>query len=83
MTRKASQARATRWLSLGRNRAWIARRSSLTDLSENWIREIKNPDGKIALWPPSHLETVSRFPPDVQDRMLERWGHTWRWNVPR
>jgi len=68
--------------SLGRDRVWIARRSSLTDLSENWIREIKNPDGKIALWPPSHLEAISRFPQEVQDRMLERWGNTWRWNVP-
>lgn len=68
--------------SLGRNRAWIARRSSLTELSAAWIEEIKNSESKIALWPPSHLELIARFPPDVQDRMLERWGHAWRWNVP-
>jgi len=68
--------------SLGRTRAWIARRSSLTELSQVWIAEIKNPESKIALWPPSHLELIARFPMDVQDRMLERWGHSWRWNVP-
>lgn len=68
--------------SLGRPRAWIARRSSLMDLSEAWIREIRDKESKIALWPPSHLESISRFPKEVQDRMLERWGETWRWSIP-
>ena len=68
--------------SLGRSRAWIARRSSLTGLSEHWVREIKNPASKLALWPPAHLELIARFPPEVQDRMLERWGNAWHWNNP-
>lgn len=40
----------------------LARRSSLTELSEVWIAEIKNPESKIVLWPPSHLELIARFP---------------------
>ena len=68
--------------SLGRSRAWVARRSSLTELSECWLVEAKNPESKISEWPPSHLETIARFPQDVQDRMLEHWSETWGSNIP-
>ena len=68
--------------SLGRHRSWIARRSSLTDLSERWIQELKTPESKISPWPPAHLEIIARFPPEVQDRMLDRWGNAWRWSSP-
>jgi ParB/RepB/Spo0J family partition protein len=68
--------------SLGRSRAWVARRASLTELSEAWLIQVRNPDTKISTWPPSHLEVISRFPADVQDRMLEEWGGQWHWQVP-
>jgi len=68
--------------SLGRSRAWVARRASLTELSERWLTEAKNPETKISGWPPSHLEVISRFPAEVQDRMLDQLGRDWRWNVP-
>lgn len=68
--------------SLGRTRAWVARRASLTDLSEKWLAELAHPESKIAAWPPSHLELISRFPLEVQDRMLEEWASQWRWNMP-
>lgn len=64
--------------SLGRSRAWVARRASLTELSERWLTEIKNPESKISAWPPSHLEVISRFPTEVQDQMLDHWGNTWK-----
>jgi ParB/RepB/Spo0J family partition protein len=71
--------------SLGRSRAWVARRASLTELSENWVLEASGrseDDSKIALWPPSHLEVIARFPADVQDRMLLTYGHAWRRDIP-
>ncbi len=68
--------------SLGRSRAWVARRASLTELSERWLTEARNPETKISEWPPSHLEVISRFPADVQDRMLDQMNGNWRWNVP-
>jgi hypothetical protein len=33
----------------------------------------RDKDGKIVFWPPSHLEIFSRFPPEAQDPMLDRW----------
>ncbi len=68
--------------SLGRSRAWVARRASLTELSERWLEECRNPQGKVATWPPSHLEVISRFPADVQDRILDQWRQNWQWSVP-
>jgi ParB/RepB/Spo0J family partition protein len=68
--------------SLGRSRAWVARRASLTEISERWLQEIKNPESKLSTWPPSHLEVISRFPAEVQERMLEQFGGMWKWNVP-
>ena len=68
--------------SLGRSRSWVARRSSLTDLSERWVREVKDADGKISTWPPSHLEVIARFPEEIQNQMLDRWGHNLRQDVP-
>lgn len=68
--------------SLGRSRAWVARRASLTELSERWLTEVRNPASKLSQWPPSHLEVISRFPPEVQDRILQECGPTWQWNVP-
>lgn len=68
--------------SLGRSREWVARRSSLTDLSESWVAELGNPGSKIASWPPSHLELVSRFPADVQDRMLRDYRRHWDYHLP-
>ena len=68
--------------SLGRSRAWVARRASLTELSERWLTEIKNPESRISAWPPSHLEVISRFPAEVQDRMLDEWRQSWQWSVP-
>ncbi|HPS03686.1 MAG TPA: ParB/RepB/Spo0J family partition protein, partial [Candidatus Sumerlaeota bacterium] len=68
--------------SLGRNRAWIARRSSLTDLSERWVQQTRDKENKISLWPPSHLEMVSRFPREVQDQMLDRMESTWQRHFP-
>ncbi len=68
--------------SLGRSRAWVARRSSLTELSDDWLKEIRDCEGKISIWPPSHLEVVARFPQEVQNRMLENWRGSWRSHVP-
>ncbi len=68
--------------SLGRSRAWVARRSSLTDLSEKWLAELADADSKIGKWPPSHLELIARFPAEVQDRMLGKNENRWQWNVP-
>lgn len=58
--------------SLGRNLAWVARRSSLTDLSDAWREALSDPEKGLADWPASHLELVARFPAETQDRMLER-----------
>jgi len=68
--------------SLGRSRAWVARRASLTELSERWLVEVRNEESKISTWLPSHLEVISRFPADVQDRIRDQWGSQWQWNVP-
>lgn len=68
--------------SLGRSRPWIARRSSLAELSPGWVEAIRDPESKLGLWPPAHLEMISRFPPEVQDRILEHWGTAWHWNQP-
>ncbi len=67
--------------SLGRSRSWVARRSSLTDLSEKWLAELTNADSKINNWPPSHLELIARFPAEVQDRMLREYARFWRYNL--
>ena len=74
--------------SLGRSRAWVSRRSSLTELSERWTREVRGERGneaetnKIGLWPPSHIEIIARFPAEVQDRMLDAYGDSWRRDIP-
>jgi len=68
--------------SLGRSRAWVARRASLTELTEAWLAEIRNHDSRIATWPPSHLEVISRFPAETQDRMLDQFRYSWQRNVP-
>lgn len=66
--------------SLGRSRSWVARRSSLTDLSQAWLAELANPHSKVGLWPPSHLELIARFPVEVQDRILKECVRVWRFN---
>lgn len=68
--------------SLGRSRAWVARRASLTELSDRWREAAQNVEFTISSWPPSHLEVISRFPAEVQDRILDRWGSAWQWKVP-
>lgn len=68
--------------SLGRSRTWVARRASLTDLSEVWVRAVHDPDDAISRWPPSHLEMISRFPAETQDRMLEYWRRHWPYHEP-
>ncbi|MBN1560452.1 ParB/RepB/Spo0J family partition protein [candidate division KSB1 bacterium] len=68
--------------SLGRSRAWVARRSSLMNLSKHWLLAVKDVESKISFWPASHLETISRFPHSVQDMLLEKWEHHWQRTVP-
>jgi ParB/RepB/Spo0J family partition protein len=68
--------------SLGRSKAWVVRHSSLTDLSDVWTRAVNDPEDPISRWPPSHLELVSRFPAETQDRMMEYWRKHWPYSTP-
>lgn len=68
--------------SLGRSRSWVARRASLTELSERWLEAARDPQNRISAWPPSHLEVISRFPAEVQDHLLDEWNSSPQWRLP-
>lgn len=68
--------------SLGRSRSWVARRASLTELSERWLEAARDPQNRISAWPPSHLEVISRFPAEVQDHLLDEWNSSPQWSLP-
>lgn len=47
----------------------VARRASLTRLTDAWKQAVRNPESPVSRLSPSHLELVARLPAEAQDRL--------------
>lgn len=67
---------------LGRSKQWVAKRASLSGLSETWLGWANDPNVVISDWPISRLEIVARFPAATQERIAKRvdfmMDHDWK-----
>lgn len=59
---------------LGKSARWVARRRRLTELVEEWVEKVEDPDNPVSEWPQGHLVEIAKLNPDVQrDLSEELW----------
>ncbi|GFO80599.1 MAG: hypothetical protein A49_02260 [Methyloceanibacter sp.] len=61
---------------MGKNVAYLARRTSLTRLSKVWRAEIMKPNTDASRMSPAHLELIARLPESTQNALAE--GDFWQ-----
>ena len=56
---------------LGKNTQFVARRASLTRLTEAWRKAVLSPDSPASRLSPAHLELLARLPEETQDALAQ------------
>ena len=56
---------------LGKSKQWVARRASITNLSDKWRKEILKEESYFQKWSASHFEAICIYPANIQDELLK------------